>query len=395
MVTALTMPPIPWRHRQARSAWFATVVTVLVVLDGAFGSLYSEEIRAAFPFYVGHGQVAWHALLFWGATIVTALLFFGRQRALDHARHMSEVQLSARADELAQLIRTLPPAGFLWLCHDLDWQCAAVVLVLFRKSRAQCTPEEVQYAIRVVLSAVAVLAHYFDGRPSDVMYAANIMLFRPSSSLTDSEERELEGRLRFSEPEAHIRNLEGVLDLRCDLSTTNRVEGARPDAQLAPLALPIPFKTKSDDGLRSRVLPGAPRAFCDKALDLYANTGTLAEWCRTKGDFSGSVIQQVESYFQAGTGRHFQSLVSLPLAWQADQPGVGVLNIHCSNEGILRSQDRSENESIRHFVAVTGSFRSTLMLLLDLLRECEARTPGTSASQAASPPMTALGNAPQ
>ena len=237
----------------------------------------------------------------------------------------------------------------------------------------------------MVLSAVAVLAHHFDGGPSDATYAANIMLFKPSSSLTSPQEiTEFEQRLVFTEEAVDIRKLLGVLDLRCELSTTNRVDGQKPDAQLKPLALPIPHATTTASG-RSYVLPGAPAAFCERKLNVYADTQTLSEWCKRNGAFSPVVIDKVAAYFQSGIGREFRSFASLPLMWSDDQP-VGVLNIHSSQVGMLRSsEDRGarqggeRNEPIKQFVAATAAFRSMLLFLLDLLEECECG--GRSSSQ--------------
>jgi hypothetical protein len=362
---------IRWQHRLARSAWCGTMITVLVVLAGAFGSLYSDEIRSAFPFRWGIGPIGWHAVLFWVTTLSAAVLFFERQRAIELARQASEEQLNRRADALASLVRTLPPAGFLSMFHDLHWECSNVLNSILQLSPDDPAPEKVRQAIRIVLGSLARLAHNFDGRPSLITYASNIMLFRSPGSLSDTERTELRGRLRFVEREIVLAALDGVLDLRVDLSTTITDQGNKPDPGLVPLALPIPSDPRSRDGLRSRVLPGAPKAFWERKLDLYANTATLGKWCRTRGDFSESIAKEIDDYFGRDMGAHLHSFVSFPLGWP-DQRPVAVLNIHRNKEGILRATEESVPDTIEHFYAVIGPFRSTLLMLLQVLSLHEA-----------------------
>ena len=50
-------------HRWALSPWFNTIVTVLIILVGTFGALYTDEIRSAFPLHLGRGPIIWHAVL--------------------------------------------------------------------------------------------------------------------------------------------------------------------------------------------------------------------------------------------------------------------------------------------------------------------------------------------
>ena len=219
----------------------------------------------------------------------------------------------------------------------------------------------VERAIRIVLSEVAALAHDFDGRAGDVLYAANIMLFRPGESLP-SGRTVLTDRLRFAEPETDLTALEGVLDLCVELSTTTQAEDYGPDKDLQPMALPVPRVKRSPDGRRSRVLPGAPRAFSERLLDIYADTHTLGQWCREKGDFSETVCKQVDDYFRSQ--QSVRSFVAVPLMQLRDTRPVAVLNIHRNSEGILRTRAGSDPEVLDQFSALLGPFSSTLLLLL-------------------------------
>lgn len=246
---------------------------------------------------------------------------------------------------------------------------------------AELPQDAVERAIRIVLGEVAALAHDFDGRPADVVYAANIMLFRPNE-LVASAKAALTERLRFAEPETDLAALDGVLELRVELSTTTQAKGYGPDRDLQPMALPLPRIKRSPDGRRSRVLPGAPRAFCERVLDIYADTRTLGQWCREKGDFSESVCNQVDEYFRSQ--QSVRSFVSFPLMQLRDERPVAVLNIHRNREGILRSRAVAEAEVLDQFSALAGPFSSTLLLLLARLRQSATAAVAGDATEAGS-----------
>jgi hypothetical protein len=363
--TPTPVPREPWHRRVSRRPVYAAGVTLLGLLAGVFGSVYSTEIGAAFPFSWIGGAIPWHPSLFWGTAIATALLFFLRQGAIDGAHRESEENLGRRSDELVKLIRTLPPGGFLSTFQRLYWHCSDVLVDVLNVPTEELPAASVERAIRIVLSEVAALAHDFDGRPGDVLYAANIMLFRPAESLAPARAA-LAERLRFAEPETDLTALEGILDLAVELSTT-QAEDYVPDRDLQPMALPVPRMKRSPDGRRSRVLPGAPRAFSERLLDIYADTHTLGQWCREKGDFSESVCKQVENYFRSQ--HSVRSFVSFPLMQLRDKRPVAVLNVHRNKEGILRTRTESEPEVLDQFSALIGPFSSTLLLLLTRLSQ--------------------------
>lgn len=370
-----------WYHKLARRPEYAAGVTLLGLLAGVLGSVYSADIGRAFPFSWIGGTVPWPPGLFWGAAILTALLFFLRQGAIDGARRESEENLGRRSDELVKLIRTLPPKGFLSTFQRLYWHCSNVLTDVLNVPAEELPAASVQRAIRIVLSEVAALAHDFDGRAGDVLYAANIMLFRPGDSLP-SERTALTDRLRFAEPETDLTALEGVLDLCVELSTTTQAEDYGPDKDLQPMALPVPRVKRSPDRRRSRVLPGAPRAFSERLLDIYADTRTLGQWCREKGDFSETVCEQVDDYFRSQ--QSVRSFVAVPLMQLRDTRPVAVLNIHRSSEGILRTRAGSDPEVLDQFSALLGPFSSTLLLLLARLSQPTAtNSPPAAVGEAA------------
>jgi hypothetical protein len=337
-----------------RGAVYATLVTLLAVIAGVLGSVYSREIGSAFPLYWGpYDSFSVHALAFWGTLVAFALLFFFRQAATDRARQ-----------QFVDLIRTLPPAGFLSEFDRILRECEeAVTAVLGEPTQ---TTEALERAIRVVLDGVVTLAALFDGRPYGVTYAANVMLFRETRELPETEILDLKNRLQFLEPAVDIRALDGVLNLQLSLSTTTATREPEPDLNLKPLSLPIPSSIRSADGRRSRLLPGAPLAFVTGNMELYTDTSTLGKWCRTYGDFSESVCGAVEAYFGSPTGMRIRSFASFPLAGERE---TGVINIHRNRPGLL-----GEKEPAKQFWPLMHPFRTLCLRLLKARGETTEET---------------------
>jgi hypothetical protein len=351
-----------WDRRLARSSYWGAVMTLILIVAGLLGSLYPDDIKGAIP-RLGFKPFT-RAVIFWGTALIGALMFYVRQRASDHARAASERRLTDRAKELGTLITTMPPADFLSRCQTLHWESSAAVNELLKTPVDQMPRGEIERTIRVLLNGVAMLAHHFDAARSDSHYAANLMIFVASESFESMQLPILRAKLFFAEPDVDLLSLAGVLDLNLMLSATSEPGNDASDPELQPFALPVPSKTESDLGI-SRVLPGAPRAFVQRAPDIYRDTMTLADWCQNEGDFGKSVTRQVREYF---TNRQFRSFVSLPLYWP-DKIPIAVLNIHRDAPGILRSD--ANPESSKHFIDVTAPLRTVLLTLVERLFERE------------------------
>ena len=168
------------------------------------------------------------------------------------------------------------------------------------------------------------------------MYSANVMLFRqPASAPLPSG-----CKLILRPPEGDLAKFQGLLVLRTDLTATSELpegtETPKPDASAPHIALPVPTEAKRNG--RWAVLPGAPKAFLTEDVDGYSDTSTLARWCKDKGDFQPSVIDEVRTYFSDGDGAQIRSFVSRPLIDVAKNK-VGVLNIQSNRIGILGDMD--------------------------------------------------------
>jgi hypothetical protein len=77
-----------------RHPGFATVITVFIIVTGLWGSIFAVEIRQAFPFYWGTGPISWVALFFWILVIISALMFFFRERSVTHELSGQPVKIS-------------------------------------------------------------------------------------------------------------------------------------------------------------------------------------------------------------------------------------------------------------------------------------------------------------
>ena len=113
-IRAVWSNPGHWFNRMCLHPAFATVLTALIIIIGVFGSIWTKEIREAFPFtFSPRWKNSLKADFVWSSGTMVAFMFFFRQRAVDRAQENAQGEIVARAEELAQLIRTLPPTNFL------------------------------------------------------------------------------------------------------------------------------------------------------------------------------------------------------------------------------------------------------------------------------------------
>jgi hypothetical protein len=351
-------------RRAVRGPWFATAITLLVIIAGLLGSIYSPEIRDAFPFYWGRGPICVQAVIFWVVAGVAALAYFFREQSVAREQHKQQDRALYRSERLERLIRTLPPENFLELVGDFYTAAAEAVDAAFAERTAvPHPPEVVEQSIRHLLRLIAALAQQFDGNHTGVEYAANIMMFKETKALKPAERVSLASRLLFCDEAVSIDNLRGVLELQTKLSAIAADAKAEPDPRMGPIALPIPVHSSVHE--RYKVMPGAPLAFIEREPDVYTDTSLLAEWCEENGDFTRQVVEEVRSHFRDS---HVRAFVSIPLfapedLSNADAQPVAILNIHATREGLLRG----ESEPLAHFVQILRPFHGFLVDLLNAL----------------------------
>jgi len=349
------------------SPLYGTIVMIVGVFVGGLGSLFSSEIRSAFPFYWGEGPIVAEAAFFWLGLAVFALLFFKRQFVTDKALENSQNELVDKAQELRDLVRTLPPKGFLaeaTLAYEVSRSAFIEVI-----EAGDVIQDDFENAIRIVLNNIVNLAKYFDGNPDGPVYGANIMLYLPFDDLNAAEINDVCSRLIFVEPDFDKRKLRGALLLYKRFSASSLGGGSDPDKNVSEIALPVPndFYSPSIDG-RFRVIPGAPfAAFINKRMSAFSNTENLFKWCEEEGDFSPGLISQIRKYFSGDAGRAVGSFFSMALRFDPREIQetipcpIGVLNIHRDAQGLLDDELQAEL-----FLPIMTPF---LYLLADFLRE--------------------------
>lgn len=343
---------------------YPTAVTLLLLVTGGIGSVFSNEIRAAFPFvWPADGSVRWEAVVFWSLALVSAMAFFFQQCAVDRARRNAQVEMIERARELEHLIRTHPPANFLTVFAKLFDSADKALELSIGSPTGTVKREVVEEGIRNVLRIIATLAQEFDGDHPDTNYSANIMLFRASIDIPAVEREAVKRRLMFCDEAISVENLKGILDLRPELSTTARDKDAKPDADTPAIALPIP-QTPKEHG-KYRVLPGAPLAFVDKECDIYNDTEKLDEWCRKEGDFTQAIVTKLVTFFAENP--RIRSFISIPLFERAKDGSddktsdpFAILNIHSDRPNLLMGQ----GEPVVHYTAIVRPFQLILVKLL-------------------------------
>lgn len=351
----------------------AAVITILLIVTGGVGSIYSVEIRRAFPFqWSPHGRFLlggpWsyspQATIFWVLVVASALIFYFRQRADDRAREIAQDALISRARNLEHLIRTLPPPNFLSVLAQILGQADRITDAINAANKPD--REDLVQGLRHLLNLTAKLAQSFDGNDPAVHYGANIMSVRYSGSMNEAEEAEIQSRLFFCEPEASVDQLLGVLDLNAEFSTTADDSTAKADPNLEPFALPLPAEPYTETGYR--VLPGAPMAYFTRQADGFADTAELRQWCDSEGDFTNAVKDELEDYFRHA---QFRSFLSIPLfatadaTEQLDDDPIAILNIHSDRLGLLATA----NEPASHFVSIIRPFQLNLAKILWRLAE--------------------------
>jgi len=365
------MPHKTWRDNPRirstlRSAGYAAAVTSLSFVAALLGSLYQEHIKSAFPFVLGHGPIDPIAIGFWILAVVATIGFWTAQAERNRSREEAEARLIARTEQLERLIQTLPPTEFLEAFADVVVKCQRACTDLEKDESARKGRAALHQVGRFVLFGIANLVRLFEGSPRGTVYAANIMIFRPMTSLSPTELEALKDRLRFTQPDTDLKKLRGVLDLRIELSTSTEDlgdAGPNQDSKLAPLALPVPVAYKTEDGTRWRVLPGAPLAFCLGEASGYTDTKQLSDWCRTDADFAPSVAAAIEAYFAGAAGTNIRSFVSLPLTAQGTPEPPAILNIHSSRPRLL-----SERESGKQLWPLLEPFREMLLDVVELVK---------------------------
>ena len=339
-----------WFERLYLKPYFGVVTTITGVLAGYLGSHYDGgvvESLSTIGVPISSLTPMWGAAIFWAMAALFGLSFGGTiwAQSKSAARSAAEVKKDALEikqealdikkealdiNDRVQRLHTLPPIGFLETYRLLLTDSEPVYAFLIGQKSIE--GEALDLGIRNQLATILQLVQAFDADGSKACYGINVMVFRRSVDLTLAEQEEVQERLRFIERSVSVDKLEGVLDLVCSFSASSDNEGAA-DANLSPMALPIPLKPESDEPLYG-VLPGAPSAFISGDANVVASPESWADLANSE-QFSGELRADIASFFSSESA-WIQSLISLPLCppatgdieTDAKREVFAVLNIH-------------------------------------------------------------------
>lgn len=369
-MTQSTMIKKPHRKKrgQIKHLLGHVAVTLLILVTGGVGSIYSREIRNTFPFHF-HERVptSVKAAIFWSLAIVTAALYGWQQLKGLNSDDKAQRRLISRAKSLERLLRTMPPENFLAVFNQMYLLCDSARKFAYQPVVPTEDLDHLEGRVRAILRNIAILAQNYDGNHPNVKFAANIMIYRDRSEfIGDEQKTDLTRRLRFCDDGVTIEGLRGVLDLDINMSTIALDENALPDATLRPLALPVPVIVKDNRG-KYNALPGAPAAFVNRKPEIYANADDIEIWCKDHGNLKHDVVSAISTYFRNESS--IKSFISIPL-FRNDKAGgeeepMGILNIHCDSQKLLKMHRQDGQDGpISNFVAVMAPF---ILILADLV----------------------------
>jgi hypothetical protein len=283
---------------------------------------------------ITHLQPSVLGLAFWVIVVCTSLLHFFRERELDAAKGRSQVRLEesqarleASAQSLQDLVRTLPPDGFL---DELAVSHEASLVLTANAGSAENFSAAAVFTIR----AIASLCKRFDESGTTATYAANVMTFVSK----DRADAHCEYLLFTASPRS-LDGLRGVLLLIPELSA-NTAAHDRSDETLQPLCLPVPLNARHSSGGPYLVLPGAPFTYLEKTFSVFPVIADLIKWCEERCDLQRHVKNSITEYFNEKAA-HIGGLLCIPLRFpteSAEGEIQGVLNVHWSTGQRLRDE---------------------------------------------------------
>lgn len=324
-------------RRFVGSPAFAALTASAAALVGLLGSVYQNEIVASFPLTLlgPYRGFSWRALVFWLSLFGLAGLVYLRQKADDAVRD-TMVKTTEGAEQtsrrIEEFVQTLPPRAFQSkLASAVAVVHKAVSTASPRTAGDAVSDESLAVVARVILHSIATLAFVYDDQPlvdgQPSIYSANVMMFVPRERVT------VDLTIAFLPVDFDRKQLRGVLELRTDLSCTSAsLDGTDVDTSIPSLILPVPLLTERNG--RAAALPGAPFALLTLQTAGYDDTATLGDWCREKGDFPPSVVEELHSYFVNGPGRAIRSFISMPLITPSGD-AIAIANIHANRPGLL------------------------------------------------------------
>lgn len=337
--------------------WGPVLSTLALVLAGFLGTLWTEDVRSAFPLNLSgpYTRLVPEAVMFWGLLVVGTAILAVHQWLRESRRSGAQKKLDEAVRSLEGLIRTSPPSGVM--------EAWATFFETARDSGRVVSAEnqgDAERVLRFVLGTIASLAQAYDGA-AGTRYAANIMLYRDRGAEVPWERP---GTVMFQA----LDDPRGYLDLLPELTATtgsgNELDS--PDPTLTAFSLEVPKSEALDGGYASQVLPGAPAVVCSPGdLEYYGDLRDLSTTLERVQYFASAQRDQATLYF-SDTGKKIRSFLSVHCttgATVSDMEGssergvhgdlVYVLNIHSERAGLLKG---GSAEALAVFVPMLKPF---------------------------------------
>jgi hypothetical protein len=285
------------------------------------------------------------------------------------ARHVAQQRAEAFQTELISrtaiieaTVRSLPSRNLVPGFDEAVKNAHTSLLIVLRPPKGGRKNQHALEAVRYILFAAANLVKSFEKTPVEVLYTANVMIFRPASELTPAIEQELRAHMLADDLYVDLKTLRGVLELRPELTaSTENTREIRPDRRIGKLVLPVPMRYSPQHG--HLAFPGAPTAFCRKSMDVCPNVLDLPDRVELEGVLPKTHSDTMRTYFEE-RAQHIQSFISIPLfaSHNINEP-CGVVNINSNITGLLREKARQE--------AILPNLRALLWNLPEMIDELD------------------------
>jgi hypothetical protein len=402
-------------------AWFNLLVTLVGMLAGFYVSVYSSEIKGGLRAFV---NLPWLQLPDWGHLLVAvvATLVFGsclnanlsaqrdraeeaksdaaeqQRRLLDQlgtqrAETREAQQFAKSQGEALQLklndVLSIPPRGFLSLFREF---ATDVGLLAFTPS---ADTEFFDDRVRIILYAIASLAQQYDESDSSVEYTACYYLYHSKHALEKmpvATRAQILRHLQLTENnDAGLSGMAGLLELRDGMSVSVKDGKTSRPSGIEALTLGVAEHASHAESFGGRsvssVLPGAPWSVAMGDFYVAPTIESAAKWLSDQADFTKRVKNEFQRYFSQGPGRSVKSFASLPIvlperlpnaqtprdtdeeaidehrgAQIVRDPVVGVLTIHSSAPGILRSSSSRTDIARDVFIPLLQPFLTALVV---------------------------------
>jgi len=353
---------------------YGVIVTTLALVTGLLGSLYSSEIRGTISIPIKIYNFTPSSIVFWILFIIVTVLFYYRHAAKYAEEKKKDELLTKEGENLKELItnlevliRTMPPKSFLEKYTKL-YQGAHRALQNVRTLNkiSTLTKDAAEESIRFVLNGIASLAQVYNTKPQGVLYAANIMIYKKIEQLTPDELVNIKDKVLFKTHGSDIRQYLGVLEYQKALSYATDSKGYDPDKSATGFYLPVPHDDENGSLKYYQYLPGAPRAFKEKKMNVTSNSRDLADWCRRKGNFKATLNDEVEEYFLTEKAKRIKSFISIPVIEFGEIEPVAVLNIHCDEIDIFKGKEK-ETQFTPLIIPLTTILHDILKIREDLV----------------------------